>query len=244
MKRIIISLVFGLSWIICSSQIIRKTNSEIIIPGEHITVAYDTILCRPGYSVYTLRRSNLTGDVQREKRFWTYLELPKRLRMTSEMYRGTGYDRGHLAPAADMKYSSAAMHESFCMINIVPQHPDLNQKSWKSIEDRIRNLAWKYDSVKVYTGTYGEREILKGKLSVPSQCWKIIFSWSKGRIVYTRAWIVDNAPKAIQKSKEFSVEELPVFLNSIGRELKDPGKYYDLSIFRERIIRRIPPQSR
>lgn len=49
-------------------------------------------------------------------------------------YRGSGYDRGHLAPAADMKWAPAAMSESFLMSNMSPQDPGFNRGIWKKLE--------------------------------------------------------------------------------------------------------------
>ena len=56
-------------------------------------------------------------------------------------YRGSGFDRGHLAPAADMAYSAQAMSESFFMSNMTPQHPSLNRGRWKTLETQVRQWA-------------------------------------------------------------------------------------------------------
>ncbi|MFT7234223.1 MAG: endonuclease G [Cyclobacteriaceae bacterium] len=55
-------------------------------------------------------------------------------------YKGTGYDRGHLAPAADMNETSTSMSESFFMSNMSPQLPGFNRGIWKSLETLVR--AW------------------------------------------------------------------------------------------------------
>ena len=69
-----------------------------------------------------------------------------------EDYRGTGYDRGHLAPAADMKWSSAAMSESFLMSNMTPQRPRSNRGIWKRLEAWVRDQALQDQKVYVVTG--------------------------------------------------------------------------------------------
>ena len=67
-------------------------------------------------------------------------------------YKGSGYDRGHLAPAADMRWSRDAMSESFYLSNISPQEAGFNRGVWKRLESRVRALASKYDKIYVVTG--------------------------------------------------------------------------------------------
>ena len=71
---------------------------------------------------------------------------------TLEDYRGSGYDRGHLAPAADMKWSPQAMEESFLLSNICPQKNAFNGGIWKRLEEWVRGLAVRRGSVFVITG--------------------------------------------------------------------------------------------
>ncbi len=67
-------------------------------------------------------------------------------------YRGSGYDRGHLAPAGDMKWNSNAMSESFLMSNMSPQAPSFNRGIWRSLESSVRGWATEKDSIYVITG--------------------------------------------------------------------------------------------
>ena len=60
---------------------------------------------------------------------------------TNTDYTRSGYDKGHMAPAADMKWSPEAMKESFYFSNMCPQHPQLNRRGWKNLEEKIRNWA-------------------------------------------------------------------------------------------------------
>ena len=62
-------------------------------------------------------------------------------------YRGSGYDRGHLAPAGDMKWNATAMSESFLMSNMSPQTPSFNRGIWRSLESRVRVWAIEKDSI-------------------------------------------------------------------------------------------------
>ena len=66
-------------------------------------------------------------------------------------YRGSGYDRGHLAPAADMAFSQVAMSESFYLSNMSPQNPAFNRGIWRELESRVRAWANEYGRVYVVT---------------------------------------------------------------------------------------------
>ena len=67
-------------------------------------------------------------------------------------YSKSGYDRGHLAPAADMGWSAQAMKESFYFSNMSPQEPGFNRGIWKKLEEQVRTWAKAYDSIYVVTG--------------------------------------------------------------------------------------------
>lgn len=67
-------------------------------------------------------------------------------------YRGTGWHRGHLAPAGDMKWDSVAMSESFYYTNISPQSHALNQGCWQTLENKVRKWAVQYERVYVCCG--------------------------------------------------------------------------------------------
>ena len=93
-------------------------------------------------------------------------------------YRNSGYDRGHLCPAADMSFSEIAISESFFMSNISPQHPSFNRGIWKKLEDRVRYWSVKYDSTIIYCGgildsTIGT--IGPNRVSVPKYFYKVIY---------------------------------------------------------------------
>ncbi len=69
-----------------------------------------------------------------------------------EDYTKSGYDKGHLAPAADMAWDSTAMCESFYMSNMSPQTPSFNRGVWKRLEDQVRTWAEESDTLWIVTG--------------------------------------------------------------------------------------------
>ena len=96
-------------------------------------------------------------------------------------YRGSGYDRGHLAPAADMKWSTAAMSESFLMSNMTPQVPGFNRGIWKKLEAWVRDQALQDQEVYVVTGpvlTDGPyQEIGPNRVDVPKRYFKVLLDY-------------------------------------------------------------------
>jgi endonuclease G len=92
-------------------------------------------------------------------------------------YARTGYDRGHLEPAADMQWSERAMDDSFLMSNIAPQKPKLNRGIWKRLESKTRDWARAYKEVWITTGPVLTSKFPKLKrtgVSIPEKLFKVI----------------------------------------------------------------------
>lgn len=96
-------------------------------------------------------------------------------------YAGSGYDRGHLAPAADMGWSEVCMAESFYYSNMSPQVPAFNRGIWKKLEELVREWAIENRSVYVVTGpvlTAGLPVIGPNKVSVPQYFYKVVLDYT------------------------------------------------------------------
>lgn len=76
-------------------------------------------------------------------------------------YRGSGYDRGHLAPAADMAWSEEVMRDSFFLSNMSPQTPGFNRGIWKRLEEQVREWAVANEEVTVATVLYSGPPLVK-----------------------------------------------------------------------------------
>lgn len=99
--------------------------------------------------------------------------LPKGFtRITTRDYTGTGYQRGHLVPSADRFGDRSANTETFYMTNIVPQVGELNERPWEKLESYIRRLVRSGNDAYQVAGCYGEKERLKRRVTVPTNCWK------------------------------------------------------------------------
>jgi len=98
-------------------------------------------------------------------------------------YVGSGYDRGHMSPAASNQCQTADVQiQSFYMSNMAAQTHRLNAGDWKSLEVLTREWASKYDSVRIWAGNVGEIKRI-GRVAVPKQCWKVVY------IKKTKEWM-------------------------------------------------------
>jgi endonuclease G len=101
-----------------------------------------------------------------------------------EDYRRSGYDRGHLAPAADMKFSQLAMSESFLLSNMSPQVHEFNGGIWSDLEKFVRYTVNIEKSIYVVTGPIfknGDKKIGRSGVTVPSAYYKIIYDETEPR---------------------------------------------------------------
>jgi len=96
-------------------------------------------------------------------------------------YKGSGYDRGHLAPAGDMCWSQMSMDESFYFSNVSPQVPSFNRGIWKKLEELTRVWAIENGTVYVVTGPIingTPTTIGANKVAVPDHYFKVILDYS------------------------------------------------------------------
>jgi len=100
-------------------------------------------------------------------------------------YKGSGYDRGHLAPAGSMSKNITAMSESFYMSNISPQVPAFNRGIWKRLEGKIRYWTAFNDSIYVVTGPILDQPIDRigeNAVTVPRAFYKTLIRFNKGEV--------------------------------------------------------------
>lgn len=117
------------------SLIPRQERSFVI---KAIQVSYNKDLKIPNWVSYELTRQETKGKEKRGDNF-NRRSFSKRRHCDNADYARSGYDKGHMAPAADMKWSPDVMKESFYFSNMCPQHPQLNRRGWKNLEEKIRD---------------------------------------------------------------------------------------------------------
>lgn len=104
----------------------------------------------PNYVAWELLDEESTGEEPRNDKFWNDPEL-EGCPFTSD-YTNSGYDRGHICPAADQKWSAKAMEDCFVMANIAPQLHALNNGAWKTLENKERQWAQRDSAIVIVAG--------------------------------------------------------------------------------------------
>jgi endonuclease G, mitochondrial len=140
----------------------------------------------PVFVAERLNRSVLleAAGEKRTNRFFADARLPYAERAQLEDYKGSGFDRGHMAPAGDMP-AAQAMAQSFSLANMVPQAPVNNQRSWSGIEKATRKYVMRAQGdVYVITGPVFDANppvIGSGKVWVPKYLYKLVYDATTGR---------------------------------------------------------------
>jgi len=106
-------------------------------------------------------------------------------------YKGSGYDRGHMSPAADNECSGPEeLAECFYFSNIIPQPHSENAGQWAELEAYTRGIAYRIDSCYVWAGGIGVYKTFgKDNVAVPTKCWKVVYIKSTKKWI---AYVFDN----------------------------------------------------
>jgi len=148
---------------------------------QYYVTCHDGARRVPEWVSYHLTRESLQGNASRRDNFRADQELAAGERSELADYRGSGFDRGHMAPAAAFKRSRAAMSATFLLSNIAPQRPQLNRRIWRRLEAQVREVAREQGSVWVVTGSLyldsdDPRRRIGDRVGVPTHFYKVIFA--------------------------------------------------------------------
>lgn len=177
---------------------VAKGRSEQVIEHVGFTVSWNADWNIPNWVSYELTPSETDGEEGRKGSFEPD-PMVNGDRITHKDYKNDlGYDRGHMAPAGDMKWSREAMHESFYTSNICPQNHNLNCGDWKKLEEQVRLFATDFGGVWVVTGpivkstdkTLGNER----KIVIPDAFYKVVLASFEGEY-HGIAFIMKNEPK-------------------------------------------------
>jgi endonuclease G len=140
---------------------------------------------------------------------WADSDLPSGwYQVKATDYTGSGFDRGYNCPSADRTNSVADNSATFLMSNMMPQAPNNNQQTWANLEDYCRTLVRAGNELYIVCGSYGrggmgsmgyQTTIAGGKVTVPSNCWKVVVvlptgSNDVGRVSSSTRVIAINTP--------------------------------------------------
>lgn len=165
---------------------------------------FDTDCKIPQLVTHHLRLIDLEYSTSRTNSFRADPKIPSEFQATNSDYSRSGFDRGHLAPANDMKESIEIMKESFYYSNIVPQAPSNNRGVWKRIENHVHRQVKVYDHLTVITGSVTDQSVerLRDKICIPTYLFKVLLYPDNS----SEAYLVPNTNEATQ----FSIDDFKV----------------------------------
>lgn len=151
---------------------------SIIKEYQGFTVDFNPKNKTPNYVAWILQGNETAGASSRSNNFWTDPELDGC--PDTRDYSRSGYDRGHMCPAGEQKWSDEAMHHSFVMANICPQKHELNTGAWKTLEDKERVWAKRDSAIVIVAGpiydSTDKETIGQNKVRVPSAFFKVLLA--------------------------------------------------------------------
>lgn len=143
---------------------------------EGFIVSFNKENKTPNWVAWELLGTETEGAGTRTNKFWTDVEIEGC--PDTRDYRGSGFDRGHMIPAAEQKWSPEAMHACFSMANICPQDHSLNSGAWNTLENKERAWARRDSMLLIAAGPiYEETDTLrlgKNGVRVPSAFFKVL----------------------------------------------------------------------
>ncbi|MDO1512325.1 DNA/RNA non-specific endonuclease [Maribacter confluentis] len=167
-----------------------------IVHHSYFTLSYNEPFEQAEWVAYVLEKEHLTYDERKRPYF---LEDPFVPTKSADWrnYKGSGYDRGHLVPAGDRRFSKQAYDETFYTSNVSPQDREFNAGIWNDLEQQIRRWAKQYGSLYIFTGGVlenGLEEIGEEDVDVPNAFYKIV-ARKKNNKLHTISFLIPNKPQ-------------------------------------------------
>ncbi len=206
-----------------------KGLREEVIPYTGMTVSFNSDTHQPNWVAWELLGSEVSGESGREPGFLVDAAVDGCA--LPEDYRHTGFDRGHMAPAGDMKWHPQAMRESFYMTNICPQASDLNRGAWKKLEEKCRQRALADSSLIIICGPMFDKSGPSARIgatgvAVPKGFFKVILSpfvkhpWAIGFIM-PNGYVAGGMQKAAVSVDEVEAITGYDFFSALPDSLED-----------------------
>lgn len=143
---------------------------DILFSNMHKQPYYVTWILTPEYAA--------ANNVARSDKFRPDPDVPNSAQLSD--YKRSGYDRGHMAPAGDFKWSQEAQDATFFLTNMSPQANSLNSGAWANLEDQCRSWALRDSTLVIVTGPilsdYLTKTIGESKVTVPSRYFKVVYA--------------------------------------------------------------------
>lgn len=176
------------------SQIVATKNKLILNHGDIILyLSNDTL---PMVSRHSVVFSKFKLDKDRDNNWFQ----DKYKKMDKDVYKGTGYDLGHLTPSHITSYDDTLNHRSFSLYNQAPQLAKFNRGNWKSLESSVEDSILKYKANStIITGVIYDatcKPLPNSRITIPSSYFKVLYI---GKKVY--CWIGSNTTCEVKPIK-------------------------------------------
>jgi endonuclease G len=178
------------------------SQCPIILKHTHYKVCYQNEGKIAVFTAHLLNRRLMSGNTKRTNNYRSNPQLTNPV--GSGDYARTGFDRGHLVPAADMKINRQAMSETFFMSNMAPQRPGFNRGVWQSIEKAVRRAIQKNGEALVITAPVLRPGLpqLASKVAIPEWFYKILY-WPQQKVAI--GFLIQNKGHSGQNYRDFQV---------------------------------------
>ena len=189
-----------------------SSEHQPIVHHLGFSLEYSETHEQAAWVAYVVDVDRLRGTIQRTDNFRPDLAISSGSSSLAD-YRRSGFDRGHLAPAALMKWSRTAMSESFLMSNMSPQRPAFNRGGWKKLEALVRRRGSKEQMLHVVTGpvlTEGLTTIGPNHVSVPDYFFKVILDYHAPDYKAIGFVLPNQASKAPLRQYSMAVDDVEV----------------------------------
>ncbi len=190
-----------------------KHTPERILEHTGFTLSFNREHNNPNWVAWELTADEAAGELPRANDFDPDPLLPENHQVTHADYTNSGYDRGHMVPAADMKWSREAMNDCFYMSNICPQTHTLNAGGWETLESACRRWAKQEGAVYIVCGPVykGAKHKTIGKdlkITVPEGFFKVVLSMREGKEKAIGFYYANSNAKQTMEQTATTVDEI------------------------------------
>ncbi len=169
------------------ANFLPSNNTGQVVSHTNYTLSYFEKYEQAEWVAYELTADRLRNNSVKRKNRFTSDPAVMTKSAHKDDYKRSGYDRGHLAPCADMLINKTVMLESFYMSNMSPQHPKFNRGIWKALEAQVRVWAMESEHLYVITGPVlvendGPFPVIGNNVAVPTYYYKVLLDLRKPEV--------------------------------------------------------------
>ncbi len=182
--------------------------ADQILHNRHYVIGYSYYFRQPKWALEIVDPPTIIideGGVDRQDNFRSDFRIPSMFRADKVDFVGSGFDRGHMVPSADLDETRLQNSETFLLSNMSPQHPRLNRQAWRILEERVRELNAKPSIYETYVvsgpifnfdvpvATIGNEDNNEVTIPVPHAYFKSILTEDKNGRLHMWSFMMPNA---------------------------------------------------